>query len=365
MGEQITHEAEVSRQHARYRIPAKISVDEYSFSLREWSVSGFSTDHISAEIGEKKVQSGSLIFDTGDFTLSVPIEFEVHHYDRESGFMRARFVNLSRRNLALLHHVINAYLAGDIVAAGDILDVARRDNYVKKDLDSQPEQQQSAAQKTMQAVKRVVGYTVLLAVLAGLLGFIGYTIYNRLFVVDALSARVQGDVVVLRAPDNGIFEMPEGGAASNPDRGEMLGIIRLTGGGAASISNPCDCRVLSVHGLENAFVGRGEPLFTLLPVDARLAVSARVAFHDVAQLKVGQPATIRLSDGSELTGQIERIGSTGDSEVRQTAPPLMGDDRADQVASVRVVPDQTIPPDMLETVASVSFKTLGNRGSGG
>lgn len=353
MGEQIKHEAEVSRQHARYRIPAKISVNNNTFSLREWSVSGFSTDHISTEIGEEKAQSGKLIFDSGDFTLSVPIEFEVRKYNADSGFMRARFVNMNRRNLALLHHIINSYLAGEILAAGDILEVAGRENYVKKDLDAQEEGEVSTLRKTLQTVKRVVGYALLLAALAGLVWFIGYTAYNRMFLVEALSARVHGDVVVLRAPDNGVFEIPEN-RDENPGQGQLLGVVKLIGGGVASILNPCDCRLQDVHSLDGAFVGRGEPLFTLMPEDETLSVTAFVAFNDVAQLETGQSARIRLTDGSLMTGRIERIRAASRLENRQSGAEI----DAEQVAEVSIVTDEPIPAGMLDTVASVSFDTL-------
>lgn len=359
VAEQITHEAEISRQHARYKIPAKVQVDDYTFSLKEWSVSGLSADHIPSEIGNKPFHQGTLLFDTGEFTLSVPIEFEVRRFDPETGFLGARFVNLSKRNLSLLHYIINAYLSGEVIAAGDILDVAGRENFVKKDLDSRVEDEQSALAKGLGVARQVLGYALMLTVLIGLVSFIVYTVYERLFVVESVAARVQGDVVVLRAPDNGVFELPDDALPEQAQPGQMLGIVKLVSGGAASIANPCDCRVLDVHSLEGAFVGRGEPLFTLMPRDGELTVSAQVPFSQLDRLSVGQSATVRLTDGRRLKGRIERIEAARSLEAVRASPNRAGAELP--VAEVRIATEETISPEMLDTVATVTFSTFGGR----
>lgn len=358
VAEQITHEAEVSRQHARYKIPAKVQVDDYTFSLREWSVSGLSADHIPPEIGEKPVHEGRLLFDTGEFELSVPIEFEVRRFDPDTGFLGARFVNLSKSNLSLLHYIVNAYLSGEIVSAGDIIDVAGRENYVKKDLDSRVDEEQTGVQKGLRLARRILGYALMLTVLVGLLSFIVYTVYDRLFIIESVAARVQGDVVVLRAPDNGVFELTEDSEPGEAGRGEMLGIVKFVSGGAATIANPCDCRLLEVHSLEGAFVGRGEPLFTLLPEEGDITVSAQVPFSRLDRLSVGQSATVRLTDGRQLNGHIERIQAAQSLESMRANPARSNADVA--VAEVRIRTEEPISPQMLDSVATVKFRTFGS-----
>lgn len=358
VAEQITHEAEVSRQHARYKIPAKVQVADYSFSLREWSVSGLSADHIPPEIGEKPFHEGRLLFDTGEFELSIPVEFEVRRFDPDTGFLAARFVNLSKSNLSLLHYIVNAYLSGEIVSAGDIIDVAGRENYVKKDLDSRVEDEQTGLQRGLRLTRRILGYALMLTVLVGLLSFIVYTVYDRVFVIESVAARIQGDVVVLRAPDNGVFELPDDFDTNGGEAGQMLGIVKLVSGGAATIANPCDCRVLEVHSLEGAFVGRGEALFTLLPEEGDITVSAQVPFSRLDQLSIGQAATVRLTDGRRLEGRIERIQAAQSLESMRANPGRTNADVA--VAEVRVRTEEPISPEMLDTVATVKFKTFGS-----
>ena len=56
------------------------------------------------------------------------------------------------------------------------------------------------------AARRTGGFIAMTALFLLLVWFILHTIYSRMFVVEAISARVQGPVVVLRAPENGQFE---------------------------------------------------------------------------------------------------------------------------------------------------------------
>ncbi|QKQ27106.1 hypothetical protein [Candidatus Reidiella endopervernicosa] len=51
MTTQIVHEAEYSRQHARFRIPAKLIMGGNPYEIEEWSVSGLSAIKIPQEIG--------------------------------------------------------------------------------------------------------------------------------------------------------------------------------------------------------------------------------------------------------------------------------------------------------------------------
>ena len=97
----------------------------------------------------------------------------------------------------------------------------------------------------------MVGMLSMLGLFVLLVWFIAYTIYYRTFVVEAVSARIQGPVVVLNAPDNGQFEASFEGQRRTR-AGELLGIVKLTNGGTASIESPCDCDLLEMLSLDLA-----------------------------------------------------------------------------------------------------------------
>ena len=170
---QVKHEAEVSRQHARYRIPAKIEIEGHEYELSEWSVSGFSANGVGGDLSTWSThRHGTMIFDLESFRLSLKLEFEILQHDPQAGLLRVRFVNVARGNLSLLHYVINAYLSGEVVTAGDILTIAGRDGFIKKNLDERLEAPLSGLARLRRRTGRAIGHLALVGAFSLLLGFI-------------------------------------------------------------------------------------------------------------------------------------------------------------------------------------------------
>jgi alginate biosynthesis protein Alg44 len=355
----ITHEAEVSRQHARFPIPASVRIKGTELPTREWSVSGFSAENVPANlIGSERFHKATLIFDLDTFALSVDLEFEVMRFEERTGVLSARYMNVPKGNLSLLHYVINSYLAGEVVVAGDILSVAARDDFVERDLDAEIEAEEAGtpAQEAARKTKRSLGFVGMVAVFVLLIWFIVFTLYNRLFVIEALSARVQGPVVVLRAPENGQFEATVSQVGPTTT-GAMLGVVKLYNGGVASIESPCDCQLMEVLSLNDAFVSRGQELYSLLPKNAEMRVEAQVDFKNVSELKIGQEAEIKLPDGSYQTAVVKQVRAVNSLNDLQQA----GTGNAARTALVVLAADDPIPSSMLGAGVSVRINTLWER----
>jgi alginate biosynthesis protein Alg44 len=355
----ITHEAEVSRQHARFPIPASVSIKGVEMPTREWSVSGFSVENVPADlIGEERFQKVTLIFDLETFALSVDLEFEVMRFEAETGVLSARYMNVPKGNLSLLHYVINAYLAGEVVVAGDILSIAARNDFVERDLDAEIEAEEigTPTQEYVKETYRTVGFLAMIGLFVMLVWFILFTLYNRVFVVDALSARVQGPVIVLRAPDSGQFEASIDGPKATI-AGELLGIVKLTNGGTASIESPCDCNLLELLSLDGAFVGRSQELFSLLPGNAEMEIEAQVDFQDVAKLRISQEAEVQLPDGNSMTGVVSHIRAVNRLEDLQQSDTT----EVTRTALVTIITDEPIPSQMLGSGVTVNINTLWER----
>src|SRR5215210_6143831 len=47
---QVVHEAEAQRQHARYRLPARVRVNGTTYTIHDWSVGGFSIADIDSDL---------------------------------------------------------------------------------------------------------------------------------------------------------------------------------------------------------------------------------------------------------------------------------------------------------------------------
>ncbi|UJF24763.1 efflux RND transporter periplasmic adaptor subunit [Suttonella sp. R2A3] len=60
----------------------------------------------------------------------------------------------------------------------------------------------------------------------------------------------------------------------------------------------------------------GQPLFSLI-VDGRLAWQAKVSQDKVSGIEIGSPATVRLDDGNNITGEVYNIAPTVDPQSRE------------------------------------------------
>ncbi len=361
---QVKHEAEVSRQHARYRIPARLAIEDREYDLNEWSVSGFSILGVSGDLSTwNPRRHGRMSFDLEGFELTLDLDYEILSHDPDGGLLRARFIDLSHGSLSVLHYIINAYLAGEVVTAGDVLHVAGRDARVKKNLDERLEESVDAFTALRQRLTRITGQAALAVLFALLVGFIGFKLFSRLYLVDAVTARVHGPVLVLRAPDNGVFETDDPEPRPTAP-GDFLGMVSLIGGGAASVESPCACDLLEVLRFNGAFVGRGEPLAVMLPAGATLRIEAQIAFVDVAKVRLGHRATVRLADGTRLAGRVEALRSV-DRMADVRALTLRDVPESIRTATVYLATEATIPVAMLDSVAAVTINTFGEPAGAG
>lgn len=130
---QIVHEAEITRQHARYKIPAKMEIDGKIYKLEDWSVSGCAIENLPDELLHRKFAVGKMIFRFDDFETVVDnIKLEFINR-RPNGVVGCRFTELNPQQLAILNQIIASYLAGDIITEDDIIHaVTRTITYTKK-----------------------------------------------------------------------------------------------------------------------------------------------------------------------------------------------------------------------------------------
>lgn len=318
MPTQIIHEAEQSRQHARYQIPVKLVLAGRKYAIDNWSVSGFSIGNLPETITYKQANKGKLLFDFLDFETSVDIEFEIVWHNASKSESGCRFVNISPSRLSLLYYVINAYLTGEAVSNGDLINVLRRDNYTEKRADKI--ESLSTGKMLWQRTRQILGYFALLATIVMLLLFIAYTLYQRIYVVESLSAVVDAPVVVIRAPQASYFHSLISDEDTHVNRGKVIALTKLIGGGSNSIESPCDCTVLSLHVLDKQFVDRGEPIMTLLPSDAQLYVNAKISYEYVKKITINQPAEIRLANGKIKKGVVKDVVISESIEKQHAAP---------------------------------------------
>jgi len=357
MPTQIVHEAENSRQHARYNIPVKLILDGQDYTIEEWSVSGFSIKDLPESVTQKQGQNyeAKLAFNFSDFETSLDVQFETVWFDEESGLCGCRFTHLAPNQLSVLYYVINAYLSGEVVSTGDLINVLRRENHTEDnngDKENKPK-----TNRLTQRLKQAFGYLVLVAIVVALLSFIIYSIYQRTYVVESLSAKADAPVVVVRAPLPSYLHSLTDNKNSNVKKGELVALAKLIGGGSNSIESPCDCSIVSIHAIDKQFVDRGEPIMTLLPSDAELYINAKFSYHAIKKLTVGQLAKIRFADGQIQDGVIKDVRASKTIEQQRSAPLVSTPSRAVEYADVIISPTTPLDSDKLGTAVSVKIDT--------
>ena len=307
MSEQVTHEAEQHRQHVRFRIPATVQIGDHTFHTADWSVSGLSIDDFPSELGEQHHLTAHLIFDFADYDFRIKVNIERVRHNPESSNYAGRFSELSSQSISLIHYMINAYLAGEIVTAGDLLAIASENKQVNKDLDKRLVVERSGFAEFAFQLKRILGHILYLGVIIGLLWFVSFTFYNRMYVVESNQVTISSNSVQLRSPGDGVFEMKLASTNKMVAKGELIGTVKRVNGGVLAVESPCNCMIDAVLSQSGVFVALGEPLVTVRAEQAQLSISALVDIAKVDKITEGDKANMRLSSGEVIAAQVTRI----------------------------------------------------------
>jgi mannuronan synthase len=306
MQPQIVHESEVHRQHVRLKIPIQAEVDGIRYQVDDWSVGGFGVESVmtSRQAGERFPVK--LIFMFEEFDMTMRFDARMVYADHDHGRFGCAFLGVSQQQMEVFRYLVDAYLSGEVVSAGDILQVRAGDNTAPARLqalyDPYGKDQPWTARLRRYGTTAAFGLAGLVLVALVALG-----IKNQFFTVVSANAVVEAPTVPIRAPIVGRFVAAlQTGQAVPP--GSVLGMVRGLDGTTVTLESPCDCVVLEVPGLNGQHYQAGEPLVVLVEADRPLLVRAQLPLEKVMGLEVGDRAEIEVPGEHEVRdGQIERI----------------------------------------------------------
>ncbi|WP_187647474.1 hypothetical protein [Nitrosophilus labii] len=303
LAKQIMHEAEVTRQFARYRIPAKVEIDGKIYIVDNWSLGGLAIKNAPKEFCQKPSRKGKMIFKYDTFETVIDnlnLDFICtgkkpvgEHYP----LLGAKFHNLEDYQISILNQIITAYINGDIITKEDILyAVTRQITYPKKE---EKKLNRKRADKIL-----ILIYTVIFI----LLSFLGYIAYNRTFVVQTTNAFVDGNITVIRAPFLSYIHFTRDlQKGDNIDINETIAIARFIDGEMQPIVSPLSGTVLKVNVLENEFRNTAEPIITVLHKDTLPYIVAKMEHKFFKKVKVGYIADVRTQDEQVFQARIIKI----------------------------------------------------------
>jgi len=311
--DQLRHEAEVTRQHARYKIPATMIIDGKSYRVVDWSVSGCAIE--AGEDADKFLQrrfaEGKMVFKFDDFETAIDrLKLEFLH-KKGDNVVGCRFTEITPQQVAILNQIISAYIAGDILTEDDIIHAVTRI-------------QKAAPRKVDSGVKKGRSYGVLILlwlVVLALVSFLLYVIYMRVYVVKSENAYVDAKMEVIRAPSPCYVSYdPKIRVGVEVNASQPLAYARLVYGGIVKIESPVEGSVFKLEIEDGDFRNVGEPILTILPKNARKFLVAHILHKYLVKVRIGDKAKVILPDGREFVAVVTRVESPYDLVAKKAKP---------------------------------------------
>jgi hypothetical protein len=305
------------RVNPRFKLPASLLVASSRMAVVDWSRSGVGFLARDPDFAPGDTFPAELSFDFPDVSMAMAIDAEIRHFDRKSGRGGLSFTHRDPADGAILDFIIAEHLAGRIMSTEGLLGTSDSTRANPKPVAAP---RQSVAGNF---TRRVIGLGLFTLGGALALYFLGSSIYNRLFVFDAVSAQIAAETVDLDAPVAGTIVAL---AASGPIApGAPAFSIVDAFGGRTDVASPCDCEIAEGGRAIGSYASPGSVVQRLIPVDAAPFVSVSVAFPDVSRIYDGAAVDLKFIDGTTVSGahivSVENLREQGSGLVTVTVDP--------------------------------------------
>jgi hypothetical protein len=323
--------------HPMLEMPFHVEIDGRQYKGREISlvragISGLIDPHMQ---GLERI--AWVVFRFQGYTVGLSIEARVDEVDAAKGTATLVFLEPMGEHLPQLRHLMNAYIAGDLITLGNVL-------AVRPPTGTKPKGVQAPAQ----GLRRFGGTLLLLALTVALLALVGSKVFQRVFTHRLATPAVvgfEGRTLAATATGQIDFLDPEARA------GDVAFAIRSNTGQALSVVLPCDCRVEVLGVQTGSTVFAGDPVLRVSEPDAPLVLTGTVLPEEMLELARATSVDLRFADGAEVTAQLAPggLGSAAPGEpvpFRLVPTQPLSDDRLGQLAEVvlrRPVPDLVRP----------------------
>ena len=326
---QFVHESEAQRQYARVRIPAKLFVSldgtTHKFPVADLSAGGFSVNTGLESFRQGRLYNGRLVFKVDGFDLAIDVSFVPRSFDSANDRCGCEFQNLGAREVSALRYLITAFLSGEVVSAGDVLNTLSRENFTRA-----RKGKGSNDLGFFGKIRAMLGSLIVMALGLSAISFVASELWDIYFVTKAESAMVASEQIPVTIPkDANVTILVESGQqvkAGDPiatfDAPMLSYVNDLVGEGNYSVAqieelldqrvrgtltSPCDCKVLNLRAAEDQYMSKGEQLAVMAPMDSSAHVVANFLFDQGEKLEEGQSVTLRLPSGEEHAGRITSL----------------------------------------------------------
>ncbi|MFA5938536.1 MAG: PilZ domain-containing protein [Sinimarinibacterium sp.] len=336
----LVHESETQRQHTRVRVPGILELDgqqgqQARFRLQDLSAGGIGFDARNVAFKPGQVCSGRLSLTLHPIEATLPVRFRIRHCDPSNGRTGASFEELNQAQVATIRRIVSAYLGGEVVGIGDVMHTLGRNNFTRPRADGSA----PPARGFLAAVRTAIVTAAMLVVGGAALIYSGQRISEKMFSNTATAARVGAPQYEISMPRDGIFRslvpadrIVAKGAPIGTFETSMLDLVRsqalkaqlgskelealLDRSIKGTITSPCDCRVQAMYVADEQYVGKGQPVVALQPVDFSPYVLARFPYPGADQIAVGSPVSVHISgEAFARRGRVAQLRTGADPDA--------------------------------------------------
>jgi mannuronan synthase len=267
----IVHEAEVQRQHPRFRIPAQCIIDGAAYEVFDWSLGGMSILGYEAPLAAGDLLDLRIVYTLEGVGLVFESIGEVRYQRTQDHRVGFRYTNIGETQIAILRRIFEAYVMGETLPYDSVF----------RGID-QGSAQAANIMKTGVTPTRLIGLSALAALGLGLTWTVGSNVYARAYVYKAASAMIEADSLPVSAPAAGQVDFLIG--AKTVGDGQVVASIKDKNGVDVTVDSPCACTVGGIRTVAGGYVGRGETLMRLIPPKAGLSLRVTLPRSALATL---------------------------------------------------------------------------------
>lgn len=280
--------------HPVVDLPFTASIDGRQFRGRGLSLVAAYVSGLMDPAALNQTRIVRLTFQFDGFSVTLVVDAEVRENTFASGEAELVFVRPTGPHLPQLRHILNAFIAGDLVGLGQTICVAGTTAPKGANATNEPESRFSA--------RRIAGGLGVAVLSLGLVAVAGTLLYQRAFVtLLPTPGTVVSTAETLRATTTGQVVFLDLSAG----QGDVGIAIQSVSGEVQSLIVPCDC-IVTTDGLrEGSTVLTGEPVLRLAQEGDTRLVAADVPHAMLFDLANAGGIKLTLPTGEALSATID------------------------------------------------------------
>lgn len=307
--------------HPVVDLPFTVTIDGRHFRGHGLSLVAAYVAGLMAPAAMNAVRIARLTFQFDGFAVTLGVDVEIREGTPGSGEAELIFIHPTGPHLPQLRHILNAFIAGDLVGLGQAIGVAGTAAPKGPRMAGIPESRLS--------LRRMAGGAGVALLSLGLLAVAGPLAYQSLFVtlVPTLGVVVSTGEV-LRATTTGQILFLDLEAAKD----DVVMAIQAPSGDVQNLVMPCSCTVEATNVREGSTVLIGEPVLKLTDSSEERLVEAIIPAEILFGLAGTDRIELTFQTGEKSFATVEPTGLTMQAAITQ---------------AVLLRPDMTLTPSLI------------------